>query len=139
MIQLLLVDDHAMFRESLARSLEREPDLEIVGQCSCWPDAAPLLRRGVNVVLLDVDLGTTRAITFVEAAKRSGFTGKILVVTAGISGQEAVQLIQAGVSGILHKQHSVQELCASIRKVAAGESCLESAYLSSLFRSMDRT
>jgi DNA-binding NarL/FixJ family response regulator len=62
----------------------------------------------------------------------------ILIVTAGISGQEAVQLIQSGVAGILHKQHSVQELCNSIRKVAAGEPCLESAYLSPLFRSVDR-
>jgi two-component system nitrate/nitrite response regulator NarL len=76
---------------------------------------------------------------FVEAAKKTGYEGKILIVTAGISGQEAVQLIQAGVSGILHKQHSIDELCASIRRVAAGEPCLESTYLSSLFRSVDRT
>src|SRR5262249_23308110 len=57
----------------------------------------------------------------------------------GISGQEAVQLIQYGVAGILHKQHSVRDLCASIRRVAAGESCLESAYLTPLLRTVNRT
>src|SRR5437588_12646946 len=121
MIHLLLVADHAMFREGLARSLEREPDFKIVGQCSSWSEAAPLLRRGVDMVLLDVDLGPVRAMEFLEAARKGGYEGQILIVTAGISGQESVQLIQAGVAGILHKQHSVQELCASIRKVAAGE------------------
>ena len=57
---------------------------------------------------------------FVEAARKAGYEGKILVVTAGISGQEAVQLIQAGVAGILHKQHSIDELCASIRQGGRG-------------------
>jgi two-component system nitrate/nitrite response regulator NarL len=139
MIHLLLVDDHVMFREGLARSLEREPDFKIVGQCASSAEALAFLRRGVTMVLLDVDLGPSRAFEFVATARKSGFTGQILIVTAGISGPEAVQLIQSGVAGILHKQHSIEELCTSIRKVAAGESCLENAYLTSLFHSVDRT
>jgi two-component system, NarL family, nitrate/nitrite response regulator NarL len=99
----------------------------------------PVLKKGVDLVLLDVDLGASRAMEFVQASRKAGYGGQILIVTAGISGQEAVQLIQSGVAGILHKQHSVQELCNSIRKVAAGESCLETAYLSALFRSVNRT
>ena len=98
-----------------------------------------MLSRGATMVLLDVDLGTGRALEFVEAAKKAAFEGFILVVTAGISGQEAVQLVQAGVAGILHKHHSAQELCDTIRKVAAGKACLEGEYLASLFRSVDRT
>jgi two-component system nitrate/nitrite response regulator NarL len=98
-----------------------------------------MLNRNVNMVLLDVDLGNERALGFVEAARTSSFEGQILVVTAGISGQEAVRLLQAGVTGILHKRHSGQILCESIRKIAAGESCLEGKYLTSLIRSVDRT
>src|ERR1700716_3538019 len=139
MIHLLLVDDHAMFRESLARSLERETDFKIVGLCSSSSEAVPLLKRGVDMVLLDVDLGAGRAMEFLEAARKAGYEGRVLIVTAGISGQEAVQLIHSGVAGIVHKQHSVQDLCNSIRKVAAGESCLETAYLTPLFRSVDPT
>jgi two-component system, NarL family, nitrate/nitrite response regulator NarL len=62
-----------------------------------------------------------------------------LVVTAGMSDQEAVQLVQAGISGILHKHHSTDVLCDTIRRVAGGEVCLEPIYLSPLFRAMDRT
>src|SRR5436853_6397445 len=74
-IQLLLVDDHAMFREGLARSLEREPDLKIVGQCASSAEALALLRTHPTMVLLDVDLGLGRALEFVEAANKAGFEG----------------------------------------------------------------
>ena len=139
-IALLLVDDHQMFREGLARVIEKEPDLKIVGQCASATEAIGLLNKtGATVVLLDVDLGSERAMDFVANARRHGFEGKILIVTAGVSDQEAVQLVQAGVSGILHKHHSTRLLCETIRKIARGEVCLEGAYLGPLFRSVDRS
>ena len=139
-INVLLVDDHGMFREGLARLLEREPALTIVGQCSSSSEALKMLHdSGANMVLLDVDLGSERALDFVQEARRSGFEGQVLVVTAGVSGQEAVQLVQSGVAGILHKHHSADALRDAIQRVAAGGACLEDEYLPSLFRSADRT
>src|SRR6266566_5805316 len=105
-IRLLIVDDHQMFREGLARALGKEPDFEVVGQCVSASEALPMLGSAVTIVLLDVDLGSERGLEFVEAAKKLSFEGQILIVTAGISGAEAVQLIQAGVAGIMHKHHS---------------------------------
>ena len=139
-IKLLIVDHHAMFREGLARSLAREPHLKVGGQFASSTDALGNLNEcGANVVLLDVDLGAEKALDFVTAAKRIGFAGRILIVTAGASNQEAVQLIQAGVSGILHKHHSTEMLSNTIRQVAKGEVCLEKNYLASLFQSVDRS
>ena len=138
-LNLLLLDDHEMFREGLSRTLEREPDFRVVAQCGSSAEAIARLNSHVDMVLLDVDLGDERALAFVEEARRLFFEGKILVVTAGISEQEAVRLLQAGASGILHKRHSGQILCDSIRKLAAGESCLEGKYLTALIRSVDRT
>jgi two-component system, NarL family, nitrate/nitrite response regulator NarL len=139
-LNLLLVDDHGMFREGLARVLEKEPGLQVVGQCASSAEALAMLSKvNAGMILLDVDLGPERALGFVLAARRKGFAGHILVVTAGISGPEAVQLVQAGVAGIVHKHHSTQELCEAIRKVAAGEAHMEADYLTPLFRSVDRT
>ncbi len=56
-----------------------------------------------------------------------------------VQSQEAVQLVQVGVAGILHKHHSTDELCNTIRQVAAGEVYLEQEYFTSLYRSVDRT
>lgn len=119
--------------------LERETDFKVVAQCGSSAEALRMLSGNVHVVLLDVDLGNERALAFVEEARKSHFEGKILVVTAGISGQEAVRLLQEGVTGILHKRHSAQTLCESIRKLSGGASCLEEKYLTSLLRSVDRT
>ena len=139
-INLLMVDDHAMFREGLARVLEKEPGIKIVGQSSSSTEALRILdSSGATMVLLDVDLGPEKALDFVTEARRKGFGGQILVVTAGASDQEALQLIQSGVAGILHKHHSTEILCNTIRQIAAGEVCLEKNYLGPLFRSVDRT
>ena len=137
-INVLLVDDHAMFREGLARMLATEHDLEVIGEVSSVTEALPLLNAQTDVVLLDVDLGRERALEFVESAKSAAFQGRILIVTAGISGREAVQLVQAGVAGILHKNHPTKVLCGAIRKVMAGEACIEDEYLTALFQSVDR-
>jgi two-component system nitrate/nitrite response regulator NarL len=139
-INLLLVDDHAMFRQGLARVLEKESGFKVVGQFASSAEAlAALNDSGATMVLLDVDLGHERALDFVLQCKKKGFKGQILIVTAGTSGQEAVHLVQAGVAGILHKHHSTEELCETIRQVAAGEPYLEKEYLGSLYRSADRT
>jgi len=139
-IRILVVDDHAMFRDGVARMLDKEPDFEVAGQAGSATEAlAALQDTNPGLVLLDVDLGAERAFEFVRGARGAGFEGRILIVTAGMSDAEAVQLVQAGISGILHKHHSIDVLCETIRKVAGGEVWLENAYLSSLFRAVDRT
>jgi two-component system, NarL family, nitrate/nitrite response regulator NarL len=139
-IRILLIDDHAMFREGLARMLEREPDMTVAAQVSSATEGlAALEGSGANMVLLDVDLGAERAFDFVKGAREGGYKGQILIVTAGMSDQEAVQLVQAGVSGILHKHHSTDVLCGAVRQIANGEVRMEQAYLAPLFRAVDRT
>ena len=129
-----------MFREGLVRMLEKEPDLKVAGQCASAKEAlAMLIPSGADMVLLDVDLGSERAVDFVLGARHKGFEGKILVVTAGMSDQEALQLMQAGVSGILHKHHSASVLCSAIRQMARGEVFMEQIYLAPLLRSVDRS
>jgi len=91
------------------------------------------------MILLDVDLGAERALDFIGAVRKQGFDGQILVVTGGVSNQEAVQLVQAGVAGIVHKHQSIDVLSAAVRQAAAGEVYLEKAYLTPLFRTVDKT
>ncbi len=129
-----------MFRQGLARVLEKEPGLKVVGQFASGADALRALpSSGASMVLLDVDLGQERAFDFVMESRRRGFEGQILVVTAGVTGREAVQLVQAGVAGIVHKHHSIEMLCSTIFQIAAGEIYLEKEYLTPLYRSADRT
>jgi DNA-binding NarL/FixJ family response regulator len=137
-IRLLLVDDHALFREGLFRLLENEPDFVVVAKCATARDALQVFNRvSPDIVLLDFDLGTERAQDFITDSRQAGFIGSVLIVTAGVSDEEAVQLIQSGVAGIFHKHNPPELLCDSIRHVAAGEVWLERNYLKPLFQKVD--
>lgn len=139
-IDILLVDDHEMFRQGLARALDKEPSMRIVGQAGSVAEALSQLKTTkATMVVLDVDLGNDRGLDFVLEARKSGYSGGILVVTAGLSGPEALQLVQSGAGGILHKHHSIESLRSALHKVAEGGAYLEESYLPSLFKSLDRT
>lgn len=138
-IRLLLVDDHALFREGLASLLSNRLDMRVVGKCATAAEALEQLQQSQpTMILLDFDLCGERAIEFVSAAREKGFAGKVLVVTAGVSDMEAIQLVQSGVAGILHKHHPPDVLVTTIRKIAEDEVCLEENYLKPLFRSLRR-
>jgi DNA-binding NarL/FixJ family response regulator len=121
-IRLLLVDDHLLFREGLARLLASEPDFEVVAQCGTVVEALDVLSRAeVDVVLLDFDLGDEQGIHFITSARQSGYAGKILMVTAGMSAKESSAALKLGVSGIVVKHTSPSGLAEAIRLVARGE------------------
>lgn len=66
-IRLLLIDDHALFRESVSRLLQVEPGFEVVAHCSCGSEAMRIIEsREIDIVLLDVDLGQERGTDFLE-------------------------------------------------------------------------
>jgi two-component system nitrate/nitrite response regulator NarL len=138
-IRLYLIDDHALFRAGLASILSQRPDLEIAGAADSVAQALrEVPRERPDLILLDVDLGTERAIDYLYATRQAGIRSKVLVVTAGISDAEAVALIREGVAGIFHKHCRPEELYAAIRKIADGDVYLEQRYLKGLFENLDR-
>ena len=121
-ISVLILDDHALFRESVARLLASEPGIEVVAHCGSIEDALKLLQQlHVDVVLLDFDLGQRDGTDFMKRAKEQGFTGRVLVVTAGVDQSRVAELIHTGISGIFMKHNSAASLPQGIRDVMAGK------------------
>ena len=120
-IEILLVDDHALFREGVSRLLENESGFKVVACGSIKESLAVLRQRQIDIVLLDFDLGQREGARFVRLAKEQGFEGKILVVTAGVDEREAAELIRGGISGIFMKYDSATLLTQGIRDVMAGK------------------
>lgn len=129
MTQILLVDDHALFRASLSRLLADHPDLRVTGQCATVEEAIQLMESNTyDLVLLDYELGDRRGIDVAQAAKRIGFTGKILLVTVGLTPTEVRHLLNLGISGIFLKNSSPEELLDAIRSVCAGGNWMDPKY-----------
>src|SRR5919108_595304 len=121
-IAILLVDDHALFRESLVRLLHAEPNLEVVAHSGSIEEALNVLQKSqIDVVLLDIDLGERSGTEFLSSAMQQGFSGKVLVVTAGVNQTQASELIQAGIAGIFMKHQSATVLAEAIRDVVNGK------------------
>jgi two-component system, NarL family, nitrate/nitrite response regulator NarL len=120
-IRLLLLDDHVLFREGLHRLLVSEPDFETVAQCGTPAEALKVLARSaVDIVLLDFDLEDDTGTRFIRAARAAGYRGKILMVTAGMSGLEMALAWKMGISGIFLKHNAPAILLDAIRTVASG-------------------
>jgi DNA-binding NarL/FixJ family response regulator len=134
-VHILLLDDHALFRESVARLLAAEPGFDVAAHCGTIGEALQVLKqKPIDVVLLDFDLGQHDGTEFVRLAATQGFKGKILVVTAGVDQGAATELIRSGISGVFLKRDSAALLVRGIRDVMAGKVCLDQEQLQTAFR-----
>jgi two-component system nitrate/nitrite response regulator NarL len=122
-IRLLLIDDHTLFRESIARLLQSEPGLEVVAHCSSGTEALQILesRKEIDIVLLDLDLGQERGTNFLDGLRNTQFNGKVLLVTADVSDSEVPTLIRKGISGVFMKHGSPALLIQGIRETMEGK------------------
>jgi two-component system, NarL family, nitrate/nitrite response regulator NarL len=135
-IQILLVDDHALFREGVARLLGSEFDFEVAASCGSIEEGLKVLtQKIVDIVLLDFYLGERNGQEFLRLSREQGFAGKVLLVTVGgVNQGEVSELIRAGVSGVFLKRDSPGLLAQVIRRVVGGGVWFEQEQLQNLVR-----
>ena len=125
-IRIVLLDDHLLFRESLARLLATERDFEIVAQCSSCTEALKAVKSSnVNVVLVDLDI----AKEFVFSARKAHYRGKSLVVARAVDAPDSAAVLKCGASGIFLESDSSSRLLQAIRLVANGEAWVDQRVL----------
>jgi DNA-binding NarL/FixJ family response regulator len=114
--RILIVDDHTILRQGITRLLNTEPDIEVAATSGSVGEALIIVAAGMaDVVVLDIDLGPERGTEFLVQVRRNGFTGPVLVLTAGVSEEETEILKAHGVSTFLLKDSSVDQLANHIR------------------------
>lgn len=132
-VRILFIDDHTLFRESVVRLLEREPELEVAAQCATLTEANRILATtSVDVVLLDYDLGEEVGTDFLNTLRRMRGEMKVLVVTGGMGASATIKAVDHGISGIILKHSDPHQLVDAIRRVAAGETWWDTGVLHSL-------
>ncbi len=125
-IRLLLLDDHLLFRESLARLLAAEPDFELVAECTTPAEALNALKHsGVDVIL--VDIGIARE--FIPWAQKVRYPGKSLVIARQLDATGSAIVLKYGASGVFLTSDSSSRLIQAIRLVASGEAWVDQKVL----------
>jgi two-component system nitrate/nitrite response regulator NarL len=132
-VRILFIDDHKLFRESMVRLLEREPELEVSAHCATLTEASRIVTTTpVDVVLLDYDLGEEVGTDFLNALHQTRSDVKVLMVTGGMGAKATLKAVDAGISGIILKHSDPHQLIEAIRRVAAGETWWDTGVLHSL-------
>ncbi len=119
-IKILLVDDHALVRETLASSLAREPSFEVVGTTGSAEEAMALAHeKHPDVMVMDIDMpGLSPFDCARRIASRRPDT-RFLFLSAYTSDLYVEQALDAGALGYLTKGEPTETLVHAIREVAA--------------------
>lgn len=120
-IRIVLVDDHPLWREGVASTLEAEPDLQVVAQGATASEAVDLAQNHLpEVLLLDIAL-PGGGLSVVETIAKLCPATKIVMLTFSEEEAEVLRALQAGARGYVLKGVTGRELKSIIRSVQAGE------------------
>ncbi len=121
MIRLLIVDDHAMFREGLKQIFAKHSDMHVVDEAGSGQEViTKVLQHKLDVVLLDISLPGRSGPDLLGEIKKLKPELAILVLSMHPEDQYAVRMMKAGALGYITKESAPEELISAIRKVSTG-------------------
>lgn len=124
-IRILIADDHAVVREGTRQFLEREDDLEVVGEAADGEEAIRLVGSlNPDVAIMDISMPNIDGIEATRQIKAKYPKVAVLILSAYDDDQFVFSLLEAGAAGYLLKSVRGNELVNAIREVSAGESVL---------------
>ncbi len=127
-IRVIIAEDHAVVREGTRQLLEREPDIQVVGEAANGVEAVGLVERlRPDVAMLDISMPVMGGIEATEKIKAIQPSTAVLILTAYDDDQYVFALLGAGAAGYLLKDVPAAEVVRAVRSVHAGEPVLHPA------------
>lgn len=120
-LRVFLVDDHTVLREGLMGLINRQTDMQVVGQAG---DGQAVLRQVPNlnaeVVVMDISMPKMNGIEATERLKQVAPQSKVVILTRHCDVGYLRMIMQVGAAGYVSKQSDSADLLTAIRTVAAG-------------------
>lgn len=135
--KILLVEDHASFRQALAFMFEREPEFTVTGQAGSLAEARESA-DGADVVVVDLGLPDGDGIELVEEFSSRKPSIATLVLSASLEPAKFASAVEAGASGVLHKSASITEIVDAVRRLRAGEALISANDMIQMLRMVSR-
>lgn len=121
LIKVLIVDDHHLVRTSLARLLENEEDIEVLGEAASGEEAVTLCRTlEPDVILMDLRMPGIGGLEATHKIMRNNEDVRILALTGFMEDNFAQRMLEAGAGGFISKDTQVEDMVEAIRSVFAG-------------------
>lgn len=117
--KIVLADDHEMMRQGLRAMLEREVDLEVIGEAGDGVLAMKMARElKPDVLVMDVAMPGVNGIEATREVVAECPQTKIVALSIHSDRNYVIGMLSAGASGYVHKASAFEELVEAIRKVA---------------------
>ena len=127
-VRVLIADDQTLFRVGLARLLEEDPRVQIVGQAGDGAEAVKLAGSlKPDVVLMDLKMPNLDGIEATRQIAASHPSVKVLLLTTFEADNHVIQALKAGASGYILKDSKPDSIVSSLLAVMAGERVMASA------------
>jgi DNA-binding NarL/FixJ family response regulator len=121
--RILIADDHDLVRGGYQLMLDREPDLEVVGEASNGREAVELCQKLLpDLVLMDVRMPEMDGIEATRKIKSELPTISVLVVTTYDNPDYLFEAVEAGAAGYVLKDAPRRQLLDAVRRTLSGES-----------------
>jgi len=138
-VRVLIVDDHLMFAESLARLLQDEGDIAVVGLAPTGAEAIEMCGRlAPDVVLIDYRMPDRDGVEVSADIKERNPQIMVVMLTGASDDRVLLASIEAGCSGFLTKDRAASEVAIAVRSAAAGEALITPAMLARLLPKLNR-
>ena len=138
-INIVISDDHALFREGLRKLLEAEPGIAIVGEAVDGEETVKVVRLlKPHVLLLDLSLPKLSGLEVLAELSKLELQTRTIMLTAAIEREQVVEALQLGVRGIVLKHSALQLLLKSIRCVNEGQYWVGQEGVSDLIHALRR-
>ncbi len=119
--RILLVDDHGIVREGLRSVLEREDDLEVVGEAEDGRGAFSLVGELLpDIVIMDITMPNLNGVDATRQIVREHANVRVIALSMHSNRMFVTNMLKAGASGYVLKECLADELVEAVRTVAGG-------------------
>jgi two-component system nitrate/nitrite response regulator NarP len=136
-IPIVIADDHAVLRESLAALLNTQKDFEVVGKSGSGAETLEVVNRShPEVLVLDLFMPGGDGFEVLRTLDAAGSRVAAVVLTGSESEPDYVQVVRLGARGLVLKGEGPERLFAAIRAVANGELAFTEEIAQQVLRTM---
>lgn len=121
-IRILLADDHPVVRKGIRSCLERQSQLEVVGEAANGQEALASAKQLVpDLVLMDIDMPVMSGLAVTETLGKELPQVKVLILSMHDHPEYIMRILQSGAKGYVLKDASPEELLKAIDTVNGGQ------------------
>ena len=121
MIEVLIVDDHAVVREGMKKILTSDDFIKVTGEASDAPGTLDLIwNNSYDVIVLDISLPGLSGLELISQIKNEHPKTPILILSMYPEEQFAMRVLKAGAAGYLNKESAPENLVEAVKKIYQG-------------------